>query len=342
MDQQLVLKHYCKVCNRGFGCAGALGGHMRSHSIADNNVDNIIKYPDGANNNNTKHQYFLRNNSNKFTIWDQDSSPNHENGLRHQFASSEEEDLANCLVMLSNKKYVLSSDEKDKDMEKDGGINGFQCKACKKVFSSHQALGGHRASHKKVKGCYAAKFIDDDYESNATHHDLNQDDDEYHFSPSHSSPDEAVAYDSRRKTSKVHECSICHRVFSSGQALGGHKRCHWLTTSNLSDNTFIPYLQDFQYYDPEYQHIFKKPMLNKQDGETKFDLNFPPSLINFNSTFQNDNMKCNLNNNNGDGELQGKTTTKMSRLNELKDLHFDEGPSRWLQMGIPSNNTNTS
>lgn len=29
-----------------------------------------------------------------------------------------------------------------------------------------------------------------------------------------------------RKT-KGHECSICHRVFNSGQALGGHKRCHW-------------------------------------------------------------------------------------------------------------------
>ncbi|KAK9109417.1 hypothetical protein Sjap_017477 [Stephania japonica] len=24
-----------------------------------------------------------------------------------------------------------------------------------------------------------------------------------------------------------HQCSICFRVFSSGQALGGHKRCHW-------------------------------------------------------------------------------------------------------------------
>ncbi|KAJ0959770.1 hypothetical protein J5N97_000537 [Dioscorea zingiberensis] len=24
-----------------------------------------------------------------------------------------------------------------------------------------------------------------------------------------------------------HQCSICWRVFSSGQALGGHKRCHW-------------------------------------------------------------------------------------------------------------------
>jgi hypothetical protein len=35
---------------------------------------------------------------------------------------------------------------------------------------------------------------------------------------------------SSRKSSnnKVHECSICHRQFNSGQALGGHKRCHWV------------------------------------------------------------------------------------------------------------------
>lgn len=25
----------------------------------------------------------------------------------------------------------------------------------------------------------------------------------------------------------THRCSICMKVFSSGQALGGHKRCHW-------------------------------------------------------------------------------------------------------------------
>lgn len=29
------------------------------------------------------------------------------------------------------------------------------------------------------------------------------------------------------RKSKSHMCSICQRVFASGQALGGHKRCHW-------------------------------------------------------------------------------------------------------------------
>ncbi|KAJ6685819.1 FINGER PROTEIN putative-RELATED [Salix purpurea] len=26
---------------------------------------------------------------------------------------------------------------------------------------------------------------------------------------------------------RVHECSICHKTFPTGQALGGHKRCHY-------------------------------------------------------------------------------------------------------------------
>uniref|UniRef100_A0A7N0U5K8 C2H2-type domain-containing protein n=1 Tax=Kalanchoe fedtschenkoi TaxID=63787 RepID=A0A7N0U5K8_KALFE len=28
-------------------------------------------------------------------------------------------------------------------------------------------------------------------------------------------------------TASHHRCNICMRAFSSGQALGGHKRCHW-------------------------------------------------------------------------------------------------------------------
>ena len=33
-----------------------------------------------------------------------------------------------------------------------------------------------------------------------------------------------------------HRCSICLRVFSSGQALGGHKRCHWEKGDETSVN----------------------------------------------------------------------------------------------------------
>ncbi|KAL5208460.1 hypothetical protein ABZP36_032895 [Zizania latifolia] len=34
-----------------------------------------------------------------------------------------------------------------------------------------------------------------------------------------------------------HKCTVCHRGFSSGQALGGHTRCHWLGISLTASAT---------------------------------------------------------------------------------------------------------
>ncbi|EPS61507.1 hypothetical protein M569_13292, partial [Genlisea aurea] len=94
----------------------------------------------------------------------------------------------------------------------------FQCKACKKVFNSHQALGGHRASHKRVKGCFAGGGVaEEETEEN----------------------DEEEDKDSKRPKT-THECSVCRRIFSSGQALGGHKRCHWLAAPTQHSHSFIP------------------------------------------------------------------------------------------------------
>ncbi|CAN1174036.1 Zinc finger protein ZAT18 [Linum perenne] len=67
----------------------------------------------------------------------------------------------------------------------------FECKTCNRQFSSFQALGGHRASHKKPR-------------------------------PSTGSP---VVSSSPAKP-KTHECSVCGLEFSIGQALGGHMRRH--------------------------------------------------------------------------------------------------------------------
>lgn len=84
------------------------------------------------------------------------------------------------------------------------------------MFGSHQALGGHRASHKNVKGCFAitkrstCSVVDGD--DQAVDHDEFDDRDD----------DDQTAV-----VMGAHRCSICMKVFSSGQALGGHKRCHW-------------------------------------------------------------------------------------------------------------------
>lgn len=73
----------------------------------------------------------------------------------------------------------------------------FECKTCNRRFPSFQALGGHRASHKK------SKLL-------AVRHD-------------------GSAYLQKQvkvKKPKTHECSICGAEFPIGQALGGHMRRH--------------------------------------------------------------------------------------------------------------------
>ncbi|KAL8258719.1 hypothetical protein R6Q59_026672 [Mikania micrantha] len=87
--------------------------------------------------------------------------------------------MANCLMLLSR-------------VEKTGSLAEpsrlFRCKTCNKPFGSFQALGGHRASHKRPK--------------------LNN-----FLSQSPTKP-------------KTHECSVCGQEFEIGQALGGHMRRH--------------------------------------------------------------------------------------------------------------------
>ncbi|KAF8110649.1 hypothetical protein N665_0081s0078 [Sinapis alba] len=138
-------------------------------------------------------------------------------------SQDEDEELANCLVLLSNSGNAYNKEHgriKDKTVKKQKTTHVFQCKGCKKVFASHQALGGHRASHKKVKGCFASRDKEEEEEYKEEEDDEEEEEEE-----------EDKPHIIRRKKSNAHECTICHRVFSSGQALGGHKRCHWLTPS---------------------------------------------------------------------------------------------------------------
>ena len=117
---------------------------------------------------------------------------------RQQQMTQEDHEVAACLLLLANAK------DKDKDKEEDVH---FECSSCNKVFGSHQALGGHRASHKNVKGCFA---------NNAAIGTSSSTSDQENMMILHG-----------------HKCSICLRVFSTGQALGGHKRCHWDKGDNL-------------------------------------------------------------------------------------------------------------
>lgn len=92
--------------------------------------------------------------------------------------------MAKCLMLLS--KFGETDHE---SVNKDtSGDRVFVCKTCNREFSSFQALGGHRASHKKPK--LGGDFV------------------------------------GLKIKPKTHECSICRIEFPIGQALGGHMRRH--------------------------------------------------------------------------------------------------------------------
>ncbi|XP_054782404.1 zinc finger protein ZAT4-like [Prosopis cineraria] len=223
--------------------------------------------------------------------------------------SSEEEDLANCLMMLSNAivgPLAAATDPEEssasasRDEERRNPINFitpvsycvppvdnhkaksvvpkglFECKACKKIFNSHQALGGHRASHKKVKGCFASRLdhLEDKDDDVITHEEFLpiKSNSTVHDHPSNNNATLLMASSSSKRKSKVHECSICHRTFSSGQALGGHKRCHWITPNAPASST----LARFQQFQDHMERLNQIPKFdNSEPLDLKLDLNLP-------------------------------------------------------------------
>ncbi|KAI3743773.1 hypothetical protein L1987_56839 [Smallanthus sonchifolius] len=257
--------------------------------------------------------------------------------------------------------------------------NMFECKACKKVFNSHQALGGHRASHKKVKGCFASR------------NDVNSDDnigdddvithDEFFPSPKpissyqfNQGPSTAPApAGAARRISKVHKCSICNRIFASGQALGGHKRCHWLT-SNMSDTSSIAKFNFHEHIEQLHRRALALPsrILNKSKAldlnlpapeQARYPLSFEVSteinLHSWNVDHENvtdgqqdhDQKKMTSNNHQekeavaggGEGSAaaieddEADSKLKLAKLSELKDTKNVSGSSSsWLQVGIGS------
>ncbi|RRT64073.1 hypothetical protein B296_00027029 [Ensete ventricosum] len=102
--------------------------------------------------------------------------------------------MANVLMLLSQGGGGDGGAEK-----RDHSGRVFECKTCNRQFPSFQALGGHRASHKKPR--------------------LGGD--------GHGQAQGGAA------KPRVHECSVCGLEFAIGQALGGHMRRHRATAEGF-------------------------------------------------------------------------------------------------------------
>ncbi|CAH2069390.1 unnamed protein product [Thlaspi arvense] len=114
-----------------------------------------------------------------------------------EIKSTMETTAANCLMLLSRvgQENVDGGDQK----------RVFTCKTCLKEFHSFQALGGHRASHKKPNGENLSGGLM-----------------------------------KKAKTASSHPCPICGVEFPMGQALGGHMRRHRNESGALVTRALLP------------------------------------------------------------------------------------------------------
>ncbi|KAJ0088226.1 hypothetical protein Patl1_32233 [Pistacia atlantica] len=123
-----------------------------------------------------------------------------------------------------------SSSAVESGIEGERPVENYKCKTCNRCFPSFQALGGHRASHKKPK---VVNNVNEEKKSLLV---IEEDDDHFsHMSTTLSlqlSNRASLCATNKVKANKVHECSICGAEFSSGQALGGHMRRHRAFISN--------------------------------------------------------------------------------------------------------------
>lgn len=217
----------CKICLRQFSNRKALGGHMRSHmaklSIQPNNPPlnpdhTFSKFDDAYDDDEDQDQESetdtakkrrrskrtcrssINRNKNRKIIESPDSSS--VVSYVNEFSA---EDAAQVLVLLSMEKWIMKKKKKEvadhhEQLEEDFTVV-YRCETCNKGFQSYQALGGHRASHKKLR-------IDSDEEDAA-----------------------AAAPTNNGSNQRTFKCPYCFKVFESGQAMGGHKKVHMSTTA---------------------------------------------------------------------------------------------------------------
>ncbi|XP_009759911.1 zinc finger protein ZAT5-like [Nicotiana tabacum] len=204
------------------------------------------------------------NNNNNNNI-SQPSATSTENFPNDDVPTEEEEETAKCLILLSQgghpssrQRFIESPPSKLFDLFNDdmglypskfnskryvettnigngakAGTYVYECKTCNRTFPSFQALGGHRASHKKPKPLTIEPrktffyFSDQDEPSPTNYKHNNNINKLSPLSPLSTQFSNFNMESPNNKSSpRIHTCSYCGAEFNSGQALGGHMRRH--------------------------------------------------------------------------------------------------------------------
>ncbi|XP_020572580.1 zinc finger protein ZAT5-like [Phalaenopsis equestris] len=365
-------KNHSHVCKQEFSCRRRLRLPMRAHGINYQHISDAEENP----NDHVHHQ--------------QQSPTSHSN-------TAEEEDVAHCLVMLSSatvgRVLLIGNGERASTFSRKEDVNDeeilplplvatisrgpnlnptlprrtFPCGWCEKVFPSHQALGGHRASHKKVKGCFAAKlgikspddtkaYIEDD-NRNANHQN--------NMIESFVLAENWPRQFPKKKNPKAHVCLECNRQFSSGQALGGHKRSHSAAAAAAAA-TVNPMFAATATTDMEVAtsssitNVMQPHTLNLlrmfSDSTSIIDLNMPVPTDNITesppqsgwemnqtrknqraaTTSDNDDEKEKAPMENLEEEVESKEVNMANPSDLMVDTDEEDGSSEWLQIGFGS------
>ncbi|KAK3200199.1 hypothetical protein Dsin_023614 [Dipteronia sinensis] len=128
----------------------------------------------------------------------------------------------------------MKQQKKRKLTELEPNTYKFYCPICNKGFDKHQALGGHVASHNnKSKNLNLVNSMKEssasvEAEAAAAAEEESDDQQDSGGGPAGGDDDRSSRVNSELGGGdQLHQCNICSKNFPTGQALGGHKRCHW-------------------------------------------------------------------------------------------------------------------
>ncbi|OVA19494.1 zinc finger protein [Macleaya cordata] len=210
-------------------------------------------------------------------------------------SSEEEEDMANCLILLAQGGH--GRDGSSKQIEESGaterlssrrfgeiaitttskgGSYVYECKTCNRCFPSFQALGGHRASHKRPN---KQAMVEDKMKASSSAILMVEEEISQFINDQNSSPsltlqmgNSTTLYSTTSNKSRVHECSICGSEFSSGQALGGHMRRH---RTSSTTTTVIPATTTATTTSMSSEFSHQEIITKKPKNVLSLDLNLP-------------------------------------------------------------------